>query len=1310
MRDRSREAGSTQAELARASAEVAARTSRWPEIPGYRLIAEAGTGGMGQVFRARALADEREVAVKVLRSGLDSLDAKRRLLHEAETLEDIRHPAVVEYIDHGVSGEGLPYLVMEWLEGIDLEQVLRERRLSIVETLTLGVRLTGCLAAAHDRGVVHRDIKPANIFLVDGEVARARLLDFGVARVLGHSLTLTRIGGVLGTPAYMSPEQARGDTHVDQRSDLFALGCVLFECVTGQPAFAGEHVLAILAKILLNPQPRVGELETEVPPGLEQLIDELLRKDADERPASARDVRARLLAIDTESHTPSGPAKPAITRAEQAFHSVLFCRGELATRPSSGGAVMQTLVDLPRLAESHEGSVIALADGTHLLIMDRGGAVADQANSAARCALSLRARTDQLALAVVSGRAHVTGRAVTGELLDRGAQLLHEAASGSIRIDVATANLLDPSFTTRGDVNRLMLVASEGVAAGSGERSLLGKSVEMVGRRRELAAVVALAEECFEESEARGVLVVGEPGIGKSRLRREFERRLAERGLGPAVHLRARGDAMSAGAPFSMLARLLIDAADIGGAAAPSAKARKLRTRLSRQLPADELERVLLYLAELVAPIEQPPDELAVAREDAALMRQRIEAAWFCWLRAESRAGPVLIAIEDFHCGDHASTRLLEATLDALEDEPVFVLALSRPGGGRLRRFAAHEHVESIELQPLSARAAKRLLRGAVGPSLRDEEVARIVDTAGGNPLFLEELLRMFARGEVDDLPETVFGLLEQRMATLSADERRILRAASVFGEEFWVGGVRALLGEVLPVLMLEHLVHDEWIVRIPRSRVVGEEQFVFRHGLVRDAAYASLTQSDRRLAHRLAAAWLEHNYGHDALMLAEHYRRGEAKSSAARWFAVASEEAFERYDFDAVQELVARGLDCAPSGEARGRLLVRRATVLEVRGHHRAAAEDSFAALEELPEHTPHWYRAIGEAALASARSGDSERVLELGERVARFDPDAVRREVGGGERLMSLVAAAVPLTAAGSGSRALDFVEHVRGIASTDPGARGPMHAARALAAIIEGDLATAFDEMLGGARAFEAVGSVRYALEFTGGAGFFCLELGDLERGEALLRETIERSREVGLEHLCAVARHNLGRRVAETGRVDEALKLELDALRSFEVHDNPRMQGLTLAHLAWILLLGGRLDEAQARADQAVERLTDEPASQIIALAIRARIYLRLGRLEAAKRDARSAIDTLESLDQVQEGESFVRLTWAELHVALDDGAGARAAIAAAFEQARHRADKLDEARRPGFWALPENAEIAALAREWLTKTDENHDEE
>ncbi len=287
----------------------------------YEILAPLGSGGMGEVYTARDTRLGRDVAVKVLASHLtDAPQARERFRREARAVAALSHPNICTIHDVGETGEGQAFLVMERLHGETLQQRLARGALDTPQLNEVGIALADALAAAHAAGVVHRDIKPANIFLT---AHGPKILDFGLARAavrpasdvsmqatVTRSPTLTQWGSTVGTVAYMSPEQLRGE-EVDERTDLFSLGLVLYEAATGVPAFAGATT-AIVAAAILHQEPTAPRaLRPTIPEPLERIVAKALEKDRALRYQHASEIRADLLRLtrDTDS------ARPALPRA-----------------------------------------------------------------------------------------------------------------------------------------------------------------------------------------------------------------------------------------------------------------------------------------------------------------------------------------------------------------------------------------------------------------------------------------------------------------------------------------------------------------------------------------------------------------------------------------------------------------------------------------------------------------------------------------------------------------------------------------------------------------------------------------------------------------------------------------------------------------------------------------------------------------------------------------------------------------------------------------------------------------------------------
>ncbi len=271
-----------------------------PDEPGevgrlgpYRIIKELGKGGMGAVYAALDTRLDRKIALKVMIPAFAAIpSAKERFLREARAAAKIAHDNVVTVYEAD-ERDGIPYIVMQYLEGYPLDEFLKKKgEVSQSQVLRIARETAAGLEAAHKLGIIHRDIKPGNLWL-EAPNGRVKLLDFGLARPVDSDVELTKSGAILGTPAYMSPEQAQGE-RVDQRSDLFSLGVMLYRLTTGQLPFQGNSTMAVLMALGTKEPKPVREVNPAIPDGLAQLIHDLLRKDPAQRPATATEVITRL--------------------------------------------------------------------------------------------------------------------------------------------------------------------------------------------------------------------------------------------------------------------------------------------------------------------------------------------------------------------------------------------------------------------------------------------------------------------------------------------------------------------------------------------------------------------------------------------------------------------------------------------------------------------------------------------------------------------------------------------------------------------------------------------------------------------------------------------------------------------------------------------------------------------------------------------------------------------------------------------------------------------------------------------------------
>jgi WD40 repeat protein/serine/threonine protein kinase/DNA-directed RNA polymerase subunit RPC12/RpoP len=263
----------------------------------YRVLKVLGSGGMGVVFQAEEPQLERLVALKVMLPDMAADPAShKRFQQEAKAIAAIEHDHIVTIYMVG-EDRGIPFMAMQLLRGETLEARLRrEGKLPPAEAVRIGREIASGLAAAHERQLLHRDIKPANIWLEAGS-GRVKILDFGLTRAAKDGVHLTQTGAVLGTPAYMAPEQAAGEA-VDARCDLFSLGCVLYRACTGRPAFKGHNMVTVLRALAVDNPPPLSEVDRQVPGALSELVTCLLAKEPAGRPPSARAVVEALQVIE----------------------------------------------------------------------------------------------------------------------------------------------------------------------------------------------------------------------------------------------------------------------------------------------------------------------------------------------------------------------------------------------------------------------------------------------------------------------------------------------------------------------------------------------------------------------------------------------------------------------------------------------------------------------------------------------------------------------------------------------------------------------------------------------------------------------------------------------------------------------------------------------------------------------------------------------------------------------------------------------------------------------------------------------------
>ncbi len=1243
----------------------------------FRIVGRLGGGGMGVVYRARDERLDRDVALKFLPPHLSTdAAAKQRFLIEARAAAALEHPNVCTVHEIGETDDGQLYIVMAYYDGETLDRRIAGGPLPVAEALRVAAEVARGLAKAHERGIVHRDVKPANVVVTrDGHV---KVLDFGIAKLADAAVTHT--GGVVGTVAYMSPEQALGEP-VDRRTDVWSLGVVLYEMLTGQRPFGGPGEQAIrYAALTAEPAP-AASLRAEVPDAL----DAILRRALAKRPADRHDGAAELLAelAACPADGPAGARDSALALGgggERRLVTVLACAvagyDALFERLPAEDAerVLARLRDAATEAATRHGGIVNhFAGDEFVMLFGVPTAHEDDAVRAARAALALRARVAELAAGLdgrlggaVRLRAGVhtggvlaqrlrTGGArfrVTGAPVDVAARLAALAEPDAILLSGESRRLAAPFVQAAATAHTLPATRADGAPVEvqalldvSRVRSRLdgadaSELTPYVGRTRELETLAELLASA-RAGAGRLVVVVGEPGSGKSRLLHELRARARAAGVRPLLG----GCDAYGGAPFRPFAQAAHELLELAGCADAGARHDRVVAAVGA-IDASLEEFLPLYLALLAVPSERFPIPPQLQGEHLqAAMLEAITAL----LTVAARDAPTLLLLEDWHWADEGSRAACRHLAEVAAAYPLLVAVSARPEGAG--DWGSAEHQTLLHLGPLDAGAAAAIIGAVldaerVAPAL----LAELHERTGGNPFFLEEVgraLRESGGVRVRDgvaapvdgsapgqVPGTVQGVIHMRLDRLDPDARDVLRVASVVGREFTRGLVADAAGPEVDLARCLERLKGSGLVR--QVGVVPEPAFRFKHALTEEVAYASLLEHQRAALHAAVGRAIERRYAgrldEHVERLAHHFGRAEAWDAAVRYGLQAADRAgalSQHADALATLERVEQWALRLPADAARRDLhadvLLRQERLCEALGLRARQLRLVGELIERLAPHGPsprlaQAYLRQGDACTLLRRFGPADRALETALRISREGGDAA------GER-NALRSLALLRTHEGRHGEALATVERVlaMGRAAGDTRAEA-------------GDLAT--------------LANILRAM-------------GDRDRALRVLEEALERTapRDAPLRYGALL--NVIGTVHRELGNLDTAL----DYFRRVREHGvdrrHPINASFTLPAIAHIHLARGRTEEALATYREAVELNRRARYADGLAHASRSlgEVLFGLGRLADALPHLREAAALFAQLED-RAGEALMRRRLAAAHERLDDAAAARDAWEAA----------------------------------------------
>lgn len=888
------------------------------QLGGYRLLDVLGKGAFGVVFQARQDSTGQTVALKVLRppeveDEEERLRRQQRFERETELCADLYHPHIVRLLDKG-QASGYSFAVFEYVPGRTLRQYLQdEGPMSATDAGALMVQVLDAIASAHAHGVVHRDLKPQNIMVTStGARLHAKVLDFGMGTLLRDARdssfkTLTMTLEAVGTPSYAAPEQLRGEVP-STKSDLYAWGLVFVECLTGQPAMQGKTLADTFHRQLSDaPVPLPSAI-------LGHALAGLLRSVLEKNPRDRRDDAEQLfkefqvinlsnLVGEIGAPRPDRPVEDASTvdaamqQAQKRQLTVLCCQlrvfaiGDDDPEPEILDTFQREQIGVCIDTASRFGGHVVSSFGDDVVVYFGYPDVSDNdARRAARAALKiveLVARSNErladtlgieieirvgMNTGVVVVREASVPSGLTSNLASRLAAL---AEPGTVLVSEPTRHLLAPFLELERAGTHAVGMRKHALPTFvlTGEREddsvlmLRPESVErpLIGRAAELRTLL----DCWAEVEGgatRTALLVGEAGIGKSRLAEEVRQRVQGSAIVRACRCwpEHRNDALSP------VLKMLQGHLRLGGALTPD----EVTERLERALRAcgSDPAAVLPVLASWMGlPVSDryPPDA-----QPPNVHKKRLLEALHRLVGNLGAGRPFLLLFEDVHWIDPTSLDFLES-FARTATSPLMLLMTARPElSSRLRDGGAHVR---LVLERLADEDAQSLIRSVLADApVHAATLARLTERTDGVPLFIEEFTRMLVEGEhlvrkggtymlgadtgasSSSIPVTLRDSLSERLERLGP-ARTTAQVASAIGRAFDLELVAAALDR--PREELARDIAALLDAGLLLDREDGRGPYVFRHALIRDAAYDSMTRSGRELAHGKLADALEREF-----------------------------------------------------------------------------------------------------------------------------------------------------------------------------------------------------------------------------------------------------------------------------------------------------------------------------------------------------------------------------------------------------------------------------------------------------------------
>jgi serine/threonine protein kinase/predicted ATPase len=959
-----------------AGSELLADAVALPDAFGrYQVSRALGSGGFGAVYLGHDSQLDRPVAIKVLHaSSATSQPEGERFLQEARRLAQLRHPGIVAVHDVGVH-EGQLYIVSDYLDGPDLGQWLKSNRPAWPEAIRIAAVVADALAHAHARLIVHRDVKPSNILLTADRAPV--LVDFGLA------LDEVGAGGdekglVSGTPWYMSPEQAEGTAHrIDGRTDVYSLGVVLYELLTGRVPFRATAFPELLRQVRDDePQPP-RQLVGDIPPGLERACLKALAKRQQDRYTTAADFADDLRRVlqmaaeapasrqmpmvspsdETDAATPAPSRTDSVTPtssrrrardAERRQVTVLVCGCDLFESDAYLGLETEDLAQTFRAFQQMCEQAVRHFDGTVVQCNEQGllacfgypVAYEDAARRAARAGLKLLDEGHDFAgqfhkahnfepstwVGLHTGSAIVEVKedavSLVGDARNVAVRLEEVAAPGQLICTEATHRLFQGRFQCASLGPRKIKGVAQPVQLFRVERiAVTGSLIEAVataelspltGRDHEISLLKDRWEQ-VQEGMGQIVLLVGEPGLGKSRLVHTLKEHVQGEMIegevdAPVIEWRCSPHYQNTGLHPA------IDFYERALSFRPEEPPQDRFDRLLRRVAQYDLARpevVPLWasLLSLPTPDRFPPLLLPPARQRDETFRLILD-----WLHVRAARRPVLFIVEDLHWVDATTLEFLGQFIAEFQHDRILTLLTFRPEFKP--PWTAVDHQTSLALTRLTRRQVGDLMRKKAGVALPEAVVEQVYDRAGGVPLFVEEFTKLVQESGAPDqvgkggtpaqtlrareIPATLQDLVMARLDRMEGG-LELAQLAAVLGREFSHELLSAVATADEPTLHAElaQLAQAEILYskgRPPRCT------YIFKHALLEDALYNALVKGKRQQFHQRIGEVLESQFPLTAKtqpeLLGHHFTEAGLTEKAIGYWLKAGQRSRERSAF----------------------------------------------------------------------------------------------------------------------------------------------------------------------------------------------------------------------------------------------------------------------------------------------------------------------------------------------------------------------------------------------------------------------------